>query len=116
MRNLLVELRVPRERILLEEQSRNTRENAVHSADLLKARGFETVLLVTSAFHMRRALAAFRAVGVEAIPAPTDFRRSASKPGVLAWLPDAEALQRSTIGIKEYLGFWVYRWRGWAVE
>ena len=116
MRDLLVDLGVPGERVLLEEESRNTRENAVHSAELLRAHGFRKVLLITSASHMRRAFAAFRAAGVDAIPTPTDFQRRASNPGVLAWLPDAGALHRSTLAIKEYLGFAVYRHRGWAIE
>lgn len=115
MRDLLVDLGVPAERVLLEQESRNTRGNALGTAELLRARGFGKVLLVTSAFHMRRALAAFRAVGVEAILAPTDFRMiAANKPGLLVWLPDAEALSASMLAIKEYLGLAVYWWRGWG--
>jgi len=33
---------------------------------------------------------------------------------ILDWLPDAEALLMTTLGIKEYIGFWVYRLRGWV--
>ena len=43
------------------------------------------------------------------------FRSHAPRPRVLLdWLPDAEALAASTRALKEYLGLWVYRYRGWA--
>jgi uncharacterized SAM-binding protein YcdF (DUF218 family) len=71
-------------------------------------------LLVTSALHMPRALATFRALGVDTIPAPTDFEAVPQPFHPLRWLPDAETLAASTQAIKEYLGLWVYRWRGWA--
>lgn len=114
-RALLVDLGVPAEAVLLEGRSLNTRQNALYSADLIRARGFQRVLLVTSALHMARALETFRAVGIEAIPAPTDFEVMPEPAHLLAWLPDAEALAAGTRALKEYLGLWMYRWRGWAV-
>ena len=100
--------------VLLETDSATTRGNAVYTAQLLEDRGLERVLLVTSALHMERALATFRAAGVEAWPAPTDFEVEPLPPDLLRWLPDAQALADSTRALKEYLGLWVYRWRGWA--
>ncbi len=114
-RAFLVELGVPEQAVLLEGRSRSTREDALYSADLIGARGFQRVLLVTSALHMSRALESFRAVGIEAIPAPTDFEVMPEPPSLLRWLPDADALAASTRALKEYLGLWMYRWRGWAV-
>lgn len=113
--DLLVELGVPRAAIVLETESRNTRENAVNSAALMKAHDWNRALLVTSGAHMPRAIAAFRRAGVDAVPASTDIR--ATYPlfeSVLDILPDAEALARTTEAIKEYLGLAVYRLRGWA--
>lgn len=114
MRDFLVDLGVPAEAMWLEERSRNTRENAVYTAEILEAQGIGPVLLVTSALHMPRALATFRAAGLDAIPAPTDFEVKARPRVFLDWLPDAEALAASTRALKEYLGLWVYRYRGWA--
>ena len=110
MAAFLTDLGVSAQAIVLEEQSRNTWQNAAYSAALLKARGIDRILLVTSALHMPRALALFTAQGLQVIPAPTDFEASQPPPpGVLAWLPDALALDASGRAMKELVGKWV----GW---
>ena len=110
MATFLSDLRVPDQAMVLEEQSRNTRQNAAYSAALLKARGIDRILLVTSALHMPRAMALFTARGLQVIPAPTDFEASQlPQPGLLAWLPDVGALDASGRAIKELVGKWV----GW---
>jgi uncharacterized SAM-binding protein YcdF (DUF218 family) len=106
----LTDLGVPAQAMALEEQSRNTRQNAAFSAALLRARGINRILLVTSALHMPRAMALFATQGLQVIPAPTDFEASQPPPpGILAWLPDAGALDASGKAIKEIVG----RWVGW---
>ena len=115
MRTLLSDLGVPESALVIENQSRSTRENALFSAELLHRLGLTRVLLVTSALHMPRALATFRAAGVAVMPAPTDFEVMPEPAHLLRWLPDAAALADSTRAIKEYLGLWMYRWRGWAL-
>lgn len=104
MRNLLLDLGVPTSAILLEQRSLTTRQNARYSAQLLASRGIHRVLLVTSALHMRRALAQMRKHGLLAIPAATDFE-SRREPGVREWLPAAGALQRSAHALKETAGW-----------
>ena len=102
------DLGVPAQAIVLEEASRNTRQNAAFSATLLKSRGINHILLVTSALHMPRALALFTAQGLQVTPAPTDFEASqATPPGLLAWLPDVPALEGSGRAMKELVGRWV---------
>ncbi len=113
MRELLEVMGVPAERILLERDSRNTHDNAVYAAQLLQAEGIKRVLLVTSAYHMRRSLALFEAQGVEAIPAPTDFQRLVAPQLLPAWLPTVSNLYQSTDALHEIVGYWVYRWQGW---
>lgn len=113
MRDILRVMGVPRSAIVLEPFSRNTHENAVYSAQLLRQRELRRVLLVTSAFHMRRAMGVFRAQGVEAIPAPTDFKRVVAEGVVPSWLPGVGNLSRSTQALHEMFGYQVYRWRGW---
>ena len=106
----LQDLGVPAQAIALEETSHNTRENAALSNTLLKARGIEHILLVTSALHMPRALALFKAQGLQVTPAPTDFEAGQEPPpGLLAWLPDAGALNGSALAMKELVGLWVGR-------
>lgn len=116
MASILGDLGVPQEVILRESKSRSTRQNALQAKVLLEQRGIKRVLLVTSAFHMRRALAAFREVGLEPIAAATDYRYedTPSEYPILDWLPDAEALYRTTVALREHLGLLVYRLRGWA--
>ena len=105
----LQDLGVPAPALVLEEDSRNTLENAAFSAKLLNERGIRHVLLVTSALHMPRALALFTAQGLQVEPAPTDFEADNPPPGALAWLPDAEALDGSGRAMKEWVGKWVGR-------
>ncbi len=115
MADLLAEWGVPREAIVLEEKARTTSENAVETAKLLRARGIRGVLLVTSSLHMRRALAAFRAEGAEAIPSPCDARvPSPGRREALDWVPRPEALGRTHEALWELLGLAVYRVTGRA--
>ncbi|HJL18358.1 MAG TPA: YdcF family protein [Sandaracinaceae bacterium LLY-WYZ-13_1] len=68
------ELGVPREAVVQVHGARTTSEEAVHHARLIEARGWTRVGLVTSARHMRRALANFEREGVEVVPLPADVR------------------------------------------
>lgn len=115
--DILLIMGVPTSAIILEPKSVNTHENAVNTAQLLRERGWTKVLLVTSAFHMPRAVALFEAQGgLQIEPAPTDFQRRVSPSGVLpGWLPlpGVSNLYRTTHALHEIIGFWAYRWRGW---
>jgi uncharacterized SAM-binding protein YcdF (DUF218 family) len=117
MLEFLTDLGVPEDRILLEGRSRNTYDNARETGELLAERGIERLILVTSAMHMPRAAATFRAAGMNVVPAPTDYEVTAQQGRTLLdFLPDAEALEGSSRAFREYLGLWVYRQRGWAVR
>ena len=110
MAELLQELGVPATAILQEPGSRTTRENRDRSLPILQANGIHSILLVTSALHMPRALALFRATDLEVIPAPTDFEIHApNNAHPLRWLPDAQALADGSRAFKEYLGWWMDR-------
>lgn len=113
MREHLELMGVPRQALLLERESRDTHDNAVYSAILLKGKGVKRILLVTSAFHMRRAVPLFERQGLEVIPAPTDFQRVVGHAAVPRWLPSADDLVRTTTALREYVGYLVYRYRGW---
>jgi uncharacterized SAM-binding protein YcdF (DUF218 family) len=113
MEGILHIMGVPPRDILRESASRTTYDNARYSAILLQGKGLRRVLLVTSAFHMRRALGVFRQTGLDVVPAPTDYQRLVGRPVVPRWLPTADDLVRSTYALREHVGYWVYRYRGW---
>ena len=116
---LLEQWGVPRTSIIEEADSRTTRENAVNAQRVVQIHGMDRVLIVTSAMHMPRALATFKALGINAVPAPTDFRIVQPKEDEPShWLgaviPSADALSMSTRAFHEYLGWLYYRLRGWV--
>ncbi len=114
-KDFLREWGVPDDAILVEDKSQNTHENAAFSKPILAARRARKLLLVTSAYHMPRAVAIFRREGLDVTPVATDYQTGWGEPAVLfQLLPDAEALARSKGAIREWMGLAVYRLRGWA--
>jgi len=122
MADLLVWMGVPRPAILIQPRSRNTHEDALYSAEILRQRGLKRILLVTSAWHMPRSLALFQAQGLDVTPAPTDFtvtwqEQNAAPADWRNWalnlFPSVENLSLTTKMLREYIGLWVYHWRGW---
>ena len=122
MATILEIMGVPREAMLLESRSLNTYENAVYTKEILERRKIKKILLVTSAAHMPRSVRIFEQQGITPIPAPTDFLVSdrnleehtyTVESRILSWLPDTESLDRTTQAIKEYIGTFIYKQRGW---
>lgn len=100
--------------LLIEGKSRTTYENAVFSKLLWKRHKFSSGLLVTSAYHMPRALRVFRKQGFNVRPVTTDIRRGRFETApALAFIPDVKALLAVTLVVKEWIGLFVYHWRGW---
>jgi uncharacterized SAM-binding protein YcdF (DUF218 family) len=110
LRDALVRWGVPPEAILVEDRSRNTRENAIETARLVAARHLGSLLLVTSAAHVPRALGCFHAVGLAPDVLPVDHR--AADGG--GWEPRASALAQSTAALRELAGRVVYRVAGYT--
>jgi uncharacterized SAM-binding protein YcdF (DUF218 family) len=123
MADLLQSLGVPQQALWLEPDSRNTYENAVFSAKILKEQGVNKILLVTSAWHMFRAVKLFEAQGLEVIPAPVDFAvtqrdwgsfwKTDWKSQMINLIPSASSLAWTTLILKEYYGILVYKVKGW---
>ena len=112
MAETLAVMGVPENVVITEEASRDTHENALYSKTILEARGIDRILLVTSAYHMRRAEAVCTAQGFDVIPSPTDYQRLVAPPLIPRWLPTADDLDRSTRAIHEYVGYFAYGFRG----
>ena len=99
------------ERIIWEDQSRNTAENAQLSFDLVQPAPAETWVLVTGAFHRGRAMASFEAAGWRnVVPYPVDYR-TGSFPGGIGWDLSSN-LEDLNTAIKEWVGRLAYRWTG----
>jgi uncharacterized SAM-binding protein YcdF (DUF218 family) len=113
MRQFLLALGVPEDRIVMEGKSLNTIENMRETRALV---GTARVALVTSAFHMPRALRMAGKAGLEVAAFPTDWRVvPTSGPWWEALLPSVEALAGSGVAIKEYLA-WAFDFRSAGVN
>jgi uncharacterized SAM-binding protein YcdF (DUF218 family) len=107
---------VPKQAIITEGNSRNTRENAANTANLLKQHpDLNKLLLVTSAFHMRRAMACFDKANVGVTPFTTDFYSSERRftPDDL-FIPSVSALSGWQLLLHEISGFLIYKILGYC--
>ena len=106
---------IPASRIILEEQSRSTHENAVFAREMIRPGPGEIWILLTSAYHMPRAVASFRAVGWPVIPYPVDFRVD-PRTDLRANFNLTDGLGVATLAGKEWAGLVGYRLAGWTAE
>jgi uncharacterized SAM-binding protein YcdF (DUF218 family) len=100
---------VPRQRLALENRSRNTWENAVYSRALAQPKPGETWLLVTSAWHMPRAIGCFRKIGWNVLPWPVDYRTDPGR--IMLGFALGEQLAALDLVTKEWVGLASY----WAM-
>ena len=113
----LLTLGIPESDILVENKSKNTRENAVFTKNLLENKGLKDAkcLLITSAFHMRRSIGCFNKTGLNFIPFPAHFvaqRIQADMKSTI--LPDPLMLWKWEVFIKEWIGYGVYWLQGYV--
>lgn len=105
---MLEALGVTRDRLLLENRSRDTYENALFSKEMANPQPGETWLLVTSAFHMPRSVALFRKAGFEIVPWPTDYRTS-GREGIGFFRDNPlDSIQTTSTAIREWIGLFAY--------
>jgi uncharacterized SAM-binding protein YcdF (DUF218 family) len=112
----LMALGVAHDRITAEEQSRNTIENAAFSRLLANPKPGERWLLVTSAYHMPRAMAAFRAADFPVEAYPVDWRTRGAADLRRAFPMLSEGLRRTDVAVREWVGLLVYRLTGRSAE
>lgn len=113
--DFLKRIGVPDSAIIIENQSRNTWENAAFSAETIRQQaGNPSCLLVTSAYHMRRASGCFEKAGVSFTPFSVDFVRQEPELQPKYWLiPDPIGLYYWEALIKEWLGCLAYWVKGY---
>ncbi len=114
---------VPESAMVLQTKSQNTYEDALYCGEILKERGIKRIILVTSAFHMPRAVGLFEHEGFKVIPAPTDYKVTEQswdnlihgdlQSKMVALMPDVNDMSLTTLAMKEYIGIAVYSLRGW---
>ena len=100
-------LGVDLERVVFEDRSRNTFENARYSKDLLKPKLGECWLLITSAYHMPRAVGVFQEVGWDVLPYPVGYRTTGA-PIWLSRLDVAYRMQEFDLAVHSWLGLLAY--------
>jgi uncharacterized SAM-binding protein YcdF (DUF218 family) len=104
---------IPKEDLILENKSKNTYENALFTKELLNVFGKNRIILVTSAFHMKRSIGVFTKMGFDVQPFPTDYKSMLDDVNWDTIIPSTMALDASTIAIKEWIGILVYKIKGY---
>jgi uncharacterized SAM-binding protein YcdF (DUF218 family) len=103
---------IPRARVIVERKSRNTIENALFSKELVDPRPGERWLLVTSAYHMPRAIGVFRQAGFPVEAYPVDWRTRGAIDLALPFESVAAGLRRTDTAMREWVGLVIYRLTG----
>jgi uncharacterized SAM-binding protein YcdF (DUF218 family) len=112
-RRLFLELGVAPERMTFEDRSRNTYENAIFTRDLVHPQPGSHWLLVTSAFHMPRAMGIFQAAGFSVTAVPADYWTRGDARDFLRLQGDAtRGLKMTELGLREWIGLVAYRLAG----
>ena len=114
--NTIGQIGIARDRVSYERRSLNTFQNALYTKALVDPNAGERWLLVTSAFHMPRAVGAFRAVGFEVVPHPVDYRTAGARSLVRPFAFAGEGLRRTDVAAKEWIGLGAYYFSGRTKE
>ncbi|WP_276359026.1 ElyC/SanA/YdcF family protein [Daejeonella sp. H1SJ63] len=105
---------VPDSAVLIDSISRNTYENAVESKKIVESEGIKSSVMITSAWHMRRAQACFKKVGLNVAVHPIDgmYREQSYNPANTI-IPDTENINRWEVLLHEIAGILVYKLKGY---
>jgi uncharacterized SAM-binding protein YcdF (DUF218 family) len=110
-KRILMDLGVPKDKVILEAKSRDTIENAWYSKEICKKSGFKAPIVVTSAYHMKRSVLSFQKVGMDVKAYPANFRTG--KRHTYFWddyLPNMESMETFAMALREYIGLVFYQW------
>lgn len=102
------------ESLVYEDRSRTTHENAVLTRELVQPRAGERWLLVTSAWHMPRAVGSFRQAGFAVVPYPVDYRTRGPRDRWRGFGSVSEGLRRLDLATKEWAGLVGYHLAGYT--
>ncbi|MDQ6997865.1 MAG: YdcF family protein [Mariprofundus sp.] len=110
MQRWLIKLGVAPEKIFSENAAKTTWENAIHIQQILQKKNIKKIILVTTAWHMPRAVHVFKSQGLSVIPAPCAYVETKGTYNVLSFLPQAHVLADSSDALHEYMGILWYQW------
>lgn len=117
LKRFLLMTGVPEVDVMIEDQSKNTRENALFTKKFLEEKGIDTsqeFILVTSAFHMKRSKACFDKVGLQTSTFPTDYYSNDTKYDIpTLFFPDPYSIFIWHKLVKEWIGIVVYKLVGY---
>lgn len=116
LKKLSIDLGVKEERILIERESRNTHKHTERLARLIPKKGIW--ILVTSAYHMPRALGCFRKSGFNVLPYPVDYQNRLDRyyawSDVTTYWPSTGNFQKINLVLHEWIGLVAYRFAGYT--
>jgi len=107
---------IAKQRVILENKSRDTDENARYTKDLLHPQAGERWLIVTSAHHMPRAIGSFRAAGFSVEAFPVDYRTRGAVDLLRPFATLGDGLRRTDTAVREWVGLVMYRVTGRTAE
>jgi uncharacterized SAM-binding protein YcdF (DUF218 family) len=107
---------IPYARVMLEDRSRNTIENAIYSKDIVKPKPGERWLLVTSAHHIPRSIGVFRKVGFAVEAYPVDWRTRGWEDALRPFPTMGDGLRRADTAVREWIGLLAYWLTGQTSE
>ncbi|KRQ03617.1 YdcF family protein [Bradyrhizobium sp. DASA03076] len=107
---------IPKERLVVERNSRNTYENAIFTKRLVQPKPGERWLLITSAFHMPRSMGIFRKAGFDVEAYPVDWRMGGPDDLFSFTNISADGLGRTDVAVREWIGLLAYRLMGRTSE
>jgi uncharacterized SAM-binding protein YcdF (DUF218 family) len=108
-KRFLIDLGVEEGKIVIEDKSRDTYENAKYTREICLRNGYKNPILVTSASHLKRSLLSFKKVGLDMVPYPANFRSERIKNyQQYSYLPHSSNLMTTSIALHEYFGILFY--------
>ncbi len=110
LRRLAIARGAAPEKVLVTGHVANTADEAAAIAAMMKTRGWRRIILVTTSWHMRRAMQQFRNASIDCVPFPVDFRSDRTRGlDVLDFVPRGEAWMQTETALREIYGYWFYR-------
>lgn len=107
----LVALGVCEEDIFIEERSRNTKENAIYTKEIMREKNYTRGVIVTSATHMTRSMKVFEEEGFEFYPVPCGFVGQTEIVSIQNFIPNYTTLKNTVAVLWEYFGMIYYKIR-----
>ena len=104
LREQAIKLGIASEHIFLTREAHNTSDEAIAVKELMKKNNLNSIILVTSSYHMPRAMASFRNLSIETESYATDYIGNKNELNWLSFIPSANALEKTSSGVREVLG------------